>query len=169
MAFWRNYAHLVWATKNRQPFITDVIEAQLFAQMVHSVSEIGCYVYAINGTEDHVHVVLTCPPKHSIASVTKLLKGASAHFVNHILRPPAYHFEWQRGYGCLSLGQSQIATAVAYVQQQKEHHATQTTNRWLERCSELEEGPALDDKGLPASRSLREDAVEYDSWGQFPF
>ena len=167
MAFWRSYAHLVWATKNRQPFIRDDIEKQLYAQIVSKAAEMGCYVYAVNGMEEHTHVVLSTPPKHSVSEIVKMLKGASAHFVNHILRPTEYHFEWQRGYGCFSIGQSQLAQAIAYVQHQKEHHGSQATNAWLERSSELDEGPLQDSPSGETQSSLREETVGYDVFGGF--
>jgi len=170
MAFWRSYAHLVWATKERKPFITATIEKQLFAQIVKKAAELGCYIYAINGIVDHVHLVVTIPPKHSVSFVVKELKGASSHFVNHLLRPAEFHFEWQRGYGYLTLGQTQLDRAVAYVEGQKAHHANNTTNGWLERYSdEVDEGP--DDDGRVAEQGgiVREERVVYDALGELPF
>ena len=168
MAFWRSYAHLVWATKDRQPFITAEIEKHLYAQIVKKASELGCYVYAINGMFDHSHVVLTTPPKDSVSFVVKELKGASSHFVNHILRPPNFHFEWQRGYGYLTLGQTQLERAVAYVEAQKTHHANYPTNGWLERYSDIDSGP--DELGATKKDGvLREEPVVYNPFGEFPF
>lgn len=164
MAFWRSYAHLVWATKERKPFITATIEKQLFAQIVKKAAELGCYVYAINGIFDHVHLVLTIPPKQSVADVVKELKGASSHFVNHILRPAEFHFEWQRGYGYLTLGQTQLERAITYVEEQKAHHTNYTTNGWLERISEQEDGP---DEAHPVEQKgiLREEQAVYNPYG----
>ena len=169
MAFWRSYAHLVWATKERKPFITATIEKQLFAQIVKKAAELGCYVYAINGTADHIHLVLTVPPKHSVSHVVKELKGASSHFVNHILRPAEFHFEWQRGYDYLTLGQTQLERAVAYVDGQKAHHANNTTNGWLERDAEVEEGPVDDARLAEQGQVLREERIAYNVLGDLPF
>ncbi len=145
MAFWRSYAHLVWATKNREPLIQANIKGDIYAYMVRKAAELGCYVHAINGIEDHIHLVTSIPPKHSVAWVVKTLKGSSSHFVNHTLRPAGLYFKWQRGYGYLTLGEKQCPRAVAYVKQQKERHRQQDVNIWLERYSELDEGPDLPD------------------------
>jgi REP element-mobilizing transposase RayT len=169
MPFWRNYVHLVWTTKHRQLLITEVIEARLYAQMVNKAAEMDCYVHAINGTADHVHLVLAIPPKHSVAEVVKMLKGASSHFVNQVLRPAEFNFQWQRGYGSFSLGHSQLPHAIAYVESQKEHHAQQTTNAWLEKSSELDEGPVAEKTILTSSNILREKIVLYDVLGELPF
>jgi putative transposase len=174
MSFWRHYVHLVWTTKHRQLFISEVIEPRLYTQMVNKSAEIDCYVYAINGMADHVHLVLAIPPKHSVAEVVKTLKGASSHFVDHVLRPVELNFEWQRGYGCFSMGHSQLSRAIAYVDLQKEHHAQQTTNAWLEQSSELDDGPVVDNSRPNGSTPkgtalLREGGVHYDILGEMPF
>ena len=95
MAFWRSYAHLVWGTKNRQPWIDDSYEQRLYGYMIKRASDMGCYVYAINGLSEHVHMALTTPPKHSISHIVQDIKGASARFVNDVIRPERFHFEWQ--------------------------------------------------------------------------
>ena len=141
MAFWRIYGHLVWATKNRLPFITNNVELRLHAELVSKADEMDCYVYAINGMDDHVHIVLSIPPSLSVADVVKTLKGSSSHFVNQVVKPENLYFAWQRGYGYFSLGETQLPRAVAYVRNQKSHHAQQTVNAWLERVSDLDEGP----------------------------
>ena len=141
MPFWRSYGHLVWATKKRNPFINDVFATRLYGQLVAKAAGIGCYVYAINGMPDHIHLVLTLPPSHSVADIVKLLKGSSAHFVNHVVRPSEYHFAWQRGYGYFTLGETQLDRAIAYVECQQRHHTANTINRWLERYTEQDEGP----------------------------
>lgn len=169
MPFWRSYAHLIWGTKERKAFIVPPIERPLRAQIVSKAGELGCYVYAINGMPDHIHVVLTIPPKISAADVVKSLKGSSSHFVNHVLRPSSFHFAWQRGYGYLTLGQTQLAKAVAYVENQKEHHRAGTWNIWLERHDELDDGPPA--TGTDAPNLMREEHAVYVTAGDaaFPF
>ena len=141
MSFWRNYYHLVWATKERQPFIQPHIEHRLFDYIEAKARELEVVLYAINGTADHIHLVAAIPPKQSVAAVVQHLKGASSHFVNAHLHPAEFHFAWQDGYGCLTVGERYKDSAVAYVLAQKEHHAQGSTNGWLERCSLDEEGP----------------------------
>jgi hypothetical protein len=137
--------------------------------MVAKSSEMGCYVYAINGTADHVHLVLTIPPKYSVADVVKMLKGASSHFVNQLLSPVELTFQWQRGYGSFSLGHSQLPRAIAYVESQKELHAQQTTSTWLEKSSELDEGPAEANTTSKITNILRESSISYDTEEEMPF
>jgi REP element-mobilizing transposase RayT len=55
------------------------------------------------GIEDHVDLIISIPPDHSVAWVVKHLKGNSSHLVNHDVAPDRASFAWQRGHGCLSL------------------------------------------------------------------
>lgn len=158
MPFWRSFAHLVWTTKNREPLIRLEIEGPLYAALISKAAELGCYVHAVNGIADHVHLIISIPPKHSVSSVVKHLKGNSSHFVNqvlvsHVLPAGTQPFAWQRGYGYLSLGESQCERAIAYVRNQKQHHAAQTTNSWLERADDEDEAEQ--------SGVLRERPAEY--------
>jgi REP element-mobilizing transposase RayT len=169
MAFWRLCYHIVWATKNREHLIQPQIEDRLHAYIVNKAAELGVYVYAINGWYDHIHLVVSIPPKHAVAYVVKRLKGASSHDLNHV-GGLDYHFAWQRGYGALSLGERQRPVAEAYVANQKQHHEHQTTNAWLERYAEFDEGP--DDVGItpcPVPSIAREQRATYDAWGEPPF
>lgn len=169
MSFWRNYYHITWATKNREHLILPSFESQLFTYIVNKGNELGVIIYAINGWLDHIHLLIAIPPKLSVAEVVRRLKGASAHYVNHILRPEDLDFAWQRGYGCFTLGESQRNIAEEYILNQKQHHADQTINNWLEQCTDLDEGPP--DEGLPAKeimRIVREQQEDY-GFGDFPF
>ena len=162
MPFWRTYYHLVWATKNREPWITPDIEPRLYAYIVHKAAELGVFVYAINGWTDHTHLIVAIPPHVSVAELVKHLKGASSHDLNQ--QGLAAHFGWQRGYGVLTLGQRQKPDAEAYVSNQKEHHRLDTAIAWLERYSEFDEGPE-DIPSSPASQpvpALRESSPTYD-------
>lgn len=160
MSFWKHCYHIVWSTKGREPLICPEIEPRLYAYLAFKAGELGVYLYAINGTDDHGHIVAAIPPKHSVAWVVKMLKGSSAHFVNTELRPPGLHFAWQRGYGSLTIGEKQRAAAIEYVQRQKERHRDHTTNVWLERCDDEENQDNSDD--TVASPVAHEPGSSYD-------
>jgi len=171
MAFWRSYAHIVWATKNREPLIRPHIESEIYAYIISKAVELNCYIHAINGVEDHIHLIISIPPKHSVAWVVKTLKGSSSHFVNNTLHPQEFHFVWQRGYGYLTLGESQCPRAITYVKNQKERHRQRDVNAWLERYSEFDEGPDFStaQPGDVATRLLRETLAEYTASSPTPF
>lgn len=168
MSFWRNYYHLTWSTKNLLPLIKPEIESQLFHYMTRKAAELEVFIYAIDGTEDHVHLVVSIPPKHSVAEVVKLIKGASAHYVNHSLHLPD-QFAWQPGYGCLTVGEKQRPLAEVYVKNQKIHHADGTTIGWLENALDLEGGPEDHLEFEVGTRQVSESAVVYSTGADSAF
>ena len=140
MAFWRLFYHIVWATKGREPLITQELEAELYGYLKGKADFLGSIVHAIGGVDDHVHIVASIPPKLAIADFVRHLKGSSSHHVNPLPGAPG-DFGWQRGYGVISLGQRQLKRAIDYVHNQREHHLQGTTITALERMDVEDEGP----------------------------
>jgi REP element-mobilizing transposase RayT len=126
------FIHLVWATWDRLPTITPVIERRLYRNMQSVVVDLGCTVLALNGVENHTHLFVSVPSTIEIAHLMKQVKGVSSHFVNQTLRPPA-PFRWQGGYGAFSVSRWDVEMIIGYIQRQKEHH------RRAELRQELEE------------------------------
>ena len=63
-----------------------------------------------------------------------------------------------------------IALAIAYVQNQKQHHEEQTTNRWLEYLSEIDEGPSHGEGLTDQSGGIRDASGDYSiDLGKLPF
>ncbi len=143
MALWRLYYHVVWATKERHPFITTNVEPLLYGYIGTKVKESGCLLHAIGGIEDHIHLVVSIPPKLSIADFVKNIKGSSAHYLNHETSKPTSNFSWQFGYGVFSMGSKQLDEAVAYVLNQKAHHGNGSLITALERDLDEDDKPSL--------------------------
>ena len=83
------YVHLVWATWDRQAIITPEIERQLHRNIDHEASRQGCAILALNGTADHIHLLVTIPATITIADLVKQVKGVSSQFVNEELNTVA--------------------------------------------------------------------------------
>jgi putative transposase len=131
------FLHLVWATWDRLPMITPDIERRLYREIESEAIKMRCIVLALNGMADHVHVVLIMPTTVTIADLTKQLKGASSHFVNEVLRPEL-PFKWQGSYGAFTVSRWDVDKIVAYVKNQKQHHADTTLlPEWEETYEEV--------------------------------
>ena len=166
MPFWRAYYHLVWATHNREPYITPQMEPRLYSYLVRKASELGVVVYAINGWTEHVHLLVAIPPKHSVSEVVKTLKGASSYDMG----VQGFAFEWQRGYGALTCGEKQLFFARAYIDAQKTYHADHSTNKLLECYTEVDEGPTIPGMQIDHVQAMvKDDEVDYEVLGASPF
>ncbi len=130
--FYQLIYHFVWSTKNRELLLTPTVEALLFPHISYKCKELGYTLYAVNGTSDHLHVLLGLTPTILVADVAKKLKGASSYHINHEsgLNETLY---WQDGYGVVTLRQAEIPKVVRYIQNQKEHHRTGKLSEILER------------------------------------
>jgi len=117
------YLHLVWATWDRQPLITPVIERALYRNIESEARDMRCTVLALSGTEDHVHLAVKYPATVSVAELVKQVKGVSSHFVNETLQPETHGFKWQGSYGAFTISRDDVDRVVAYIRRQKEHHA----------------------------------------------
>ncbi|MFM7558507.1 IS200/IS605 family transposase, partial [Cylindrospermopsis raciborskii] len=116
----------------REPLISHDIESQVYGYLTGKANHLGCITHAIGGIEDHIHLVISIPPKISIAECVKALKGSSAHYCNQSLPNLPQKFIWQEGYGIFSLSANQLSVAIDYVNNQKVHHLNKTTIRLLE-------------------------------------
>jgi len=148
MALWRLYYHFVWATKEREPMITPELEEELYGYMLGKGHSLGAIVHAIGGTENHVHVVASVPPKLSLAEFVKGVKGSSSFHMNHgVLTDDLASFGWQRGYGVFSFGGKRLGRVVEYATRQKEHHREGRIIARLEEDDQEDDGPCVWDDG----------------------
>ena len=131
MTYWRLFYHFVWGTKNREPLIAPEWEDPLHNAIAAKAAELAAFVHAIGGVEDHVHLVVSVPPKIALSTFMAQVNGNSSHFANHTLSADAY-FAWQAGYGVVSFGGKTLDAMVRYAKNQREHHADGTTIAGLE-------------------------------------
>ena len=119
------YIHLVFGTKNRERWISRVIEERVWAYLAGISSRNGMTPIQIGGVEDHVHAMLCVPPVLSVSSAVHFLKGGSAHWV-HGEFPNLRAAGWQDGYGVFSVSRSAVDEVAEYIRNQREHHRVRT-------------------------------------------
>jgi REP element-mobilizing transposase RayT len=112
--------HCVFSTKNRANTIRPERQTDLWSYLRGIARTNGFKAVAIGGTANHVHVLLSLPATMPVAKAVQLLKGGSSKWLNDT--DPG-QFGWQDGYGAFSVGISQQADTVAYINSQSEHHA----------------------------------------------
>lgn len=92
-------------------------------------------IHAAGNVENHVHIVVSIPPKLAVADCVRHLKGASAYAINHMDGGDG-QFKWQTGYAALSVSEDLLEKVMNYVRNQKEHHKAGTTVDVYERIDE---------------------------------
>ena len=87
MPYWRVYYHIVWAVKGRRPLISNTVEAILFPAIEAKVRELRAQYIAINGTEDHIHLLVSIPPSISVADFVARIKGSTVALYRKMWTP----------------------------------------------------------------------------------
>ncbi|HEY7180062.1 MAG TPA: IS200/IS605 family transposase [Blastocatellia bacterium] len=113
--------HIVFSTKNRQPLITGANQSRLYEYIGGTIRALGGIPIAINGTEDHVHLLAKLRPDKALSDVLRDLKANASGWMRDVL-PDSKDFSWQRGYGAFTVSQSNVEKVRDYVARQKEHH-----------------------------------------------
>lgn len=134
MPFTRLFYHFVWTTKNREPWLKGEVEKLTYRVLRAKALELKAAVHALSGVEDHVHLVVSVPPTLALARFIGQLKGASSSRINKS-QLLAEHFAWQKEYGAFSFDQKRLPRLIAYVENQKQHHAEGTEITILEKAS----------------------------------
>jgi putative transposase len=113
--------HIVFSTKNRQPFINEQIEDELHKYIGGIIRGIGGVCLEINGTADHVHILVMLPPKIAVSDALRDIKANSSKWV-HETKHDSQQFGWQDGFSAFSVSRSQVEPVRQYIIDQKVHH-----------------------------------------------
>ena len=128
--------HMTWHTKLNNPVLIDVIEHRVHHYLEHTVRDTkGVFFHAVDGTENHVHLVATIPPTVLISEWIGKLKGGSSFYINHEIANRKL-LDWQQGYGAVSFGTKDLKWVIDYVKNQKQHHALKTISERLEQSDD---------------------------------
>ena len=113
--------HLIFSTKNREPFITEPVEKELHPYMASIFRALKSPSLTIDGTTDHVHILFSLGRVIRIADLVEEVKTESSKWIK--TKGPAFRsFHGQKGYGAFSIGQSQVSILKRYIAKQKLHH-----------------------------------------------
>ena len=113
--------HIVFSTKDREPWITPDIVERLYPYMGGLVRAEEGVLYDLGGVEDHVHMYLRWRPDESVSDLMRTVKARSSKWV-HDTFPSLGAFAWQEGYAVFSVSKSQEEAVKKYIAGQAAHH-----------------------------------------------
>ena len=119
------YAHLIFSTKNRLPFLDSAIRPRVHAYLATIIRELDSPWVVIGGVADHVHILFDMGKMHTPIEFVERTKRESSKFIK-TLGGQYSEFYWQRGYDMFSVGPAHRDEAEDYVRNQEEHHRTKT-------------------------------------------
>ncbi|MEX2214911.1 MAG: IS200/IS605 family transposase [Phycisphaeraceae bacterium] len=117
--------HIVFSTKNREPFITAAIQDRLHAYLGGIAREEFGTALAIGGMPDHIHALILLKAGVSLAHAMNRFKSLSSGWLKKEF-PEMNDFAWQAGYGAFAVSESVKPSVIEYINHQAEHHRTMT-------------------------------------------
>ena len=116
MREWQSLAHVKWECKYHVIIVPKYRRKVLYGRVRGEIGQIirqlcrqkGVELVEGNATSDHIHMVLSVPPKYSIAMLIGYLKGKSAIQIHRRFQGvkrgfTGKHF-WSRGYCVSTIG-----------------------------------------------------------------
>lgn len=117
----KNYVHVVFSTKHREPLIYPPYEQELHSYIGGICKKLECHPIKIGGYTDHIHILCMLSRKVALMKLLEEVKSHSSKWMKG-KDEKLKHFYWQDGYGAFSVNPSEIDAAIAYIANQHEHH-----------------------------------------------
>src|SRR6478735_5328492 len=121
MAHVKVWLHVVWATKERRPYLEDTIRKKVLQHIKENAKLKNIHLDTINGHLDHVHCLMGLNTDMTIAKAINLLKGESSFWINKN-KLCTSRFEWCDLYFAASVSESLLNDVRNYILNQEKHH-----------------------------------------------
>jgi REP element-mobilizing transposase RayT len=144
MSYVRSIQHIVFSTRNREPWLKEPIHSTLFEYMGGIVRKRKCRLLQAGGMPDHVHLLVAMHQTCTIADLVRDVKSGSSRWL-HQTRMGYGGFAWQTKYGAFSVSLSMEETVDSYIQNQKAHHQKLTFQEEFRRMLD-QHGFAYDER-----------------------
>ena len=119
---WECQYHLVWIPKYRKKKLFTALRKDLGAVFKDLARRKECEVVEGHLMPDHVHMLLSIPPKYSVAQAVGFLKGKSAIYIARTWTGRTRNFTgqhfWARGYWVSTVGRDEEAIR-QYIREQE--------------------------------------------------
>ena len=139
--------HLIFRTKNSQDTLVPEHSRELYAYLMGVIKNKNCFLYRINGIENHIHILSDLHPSIALADFMCDIKASSSLWLKQSGKFP--NFEgWADGYAALTYSWRDKAMIVNYIKNQQEHHKKESFKDELRRLLN-EHGIEIDEKYFP--------------------
>lgn len=110
----KNYVHIVFSTKHREPLIHPPVEEELHRYLGGLCNKLGSPVIKVGGYHDHIHILCMLSKKIALMKLMEELKSHSSKWIK--TKGAGYeNFYWQDGYGAFSVNPSEVDAVINYI------------------------------------------------------
>ena len=113
--------HVVINTYRRQMTIPDETSEHMYRYIWSIIKSRNCRLYRINGTGNHIHMLIELSPTLALSDLIRDIKQGSSKWAKQQVYFPQFS-GWGKEYGAFSVGQREKDVVVNYIINQREHH-----------------------------------------------
>ncbi|MCM1520914.1 MAG: IS200/IS605 family transposase [Lachnoclostridium sp.] len=113
--------HLVFATKNRRTTIPTELRRDVYKMLYTILKENNCFVFRINGTSNHVHILFNLHPTIALSTIVNRLKTITSHWMSNDDRF-LYFKGWCNEYFAETVSRDDVPAKIEYIKNQESHH-----------------------------------------------
>ena len=139
--------HLIFRTKDSRRTLKVGHSRELYAYLMGILKNKNCFLYRINGMEDHLHILSDLHPTIALADFMRDLKTSSSIWLKQSGKFAEFE-GWAEGYAALTYAWKDKDMIINYIKNQQEHHKHESFEDELRRLLE-EHGVKIDDKYFP--------------------
>lgn len=103
----KNLIHLVYSTKNREPWIIKEHREELYKYQAGIFKAWDSPALIIGGIDDHVHALFSLSKNFALKKIVEEVKKGSSKWMKNN-GPHNTRFHWQAGYAAFSVSQSAV-------------------------------------------------------------
>ena len=131
---WECKYHVVFIPKHRRKVLYEQLRKHLGDLFRSLARRKECEVLDGHLMRDHVHMLLSIPPKHSVSSVVGYIKGKSAIHLARVYGENRRNFVgqsfWARGYFVSTVGRDEAAIRKYISEQEQDDKRLDSLNLW---------------------------------------
>ncbi|NEW84879.1 MAG: IS200/IS605 family transposase [Mariniphaga sp.] len=139
--------HLIFRTKDSRKTLVQEHSRELYAYLMGIIKNKNCFLYRINGMEDHLHILSDLHPTIALADYMRDIKTSSSIWLKQTGKFPEFE-GWAEGYAALTYSWKDKDMIVNYIKNQQEHHKKESFEDEL-RSLFKEHGIEIDERFFP--------------------
>jgi REP element-mobilizing transposase RayT len=136
--------HIVFRTKASEATIDQAHAAELYKYIWGIVKNKKCFLFRINGMEDHIHILSDLHPSIALADYIRDIKVSSSKWIKESGLFPDFK-GWGIKYCALTYSYRERDMIINYIKNQQEHHKQESFRE-------------------ETGRLLKEQGIDLDEW-----
>jgi putative transposase len=121
MSWVRVWIHAVFTTKNRASLIQRKYKEVILSHIKENAKEKGIMLLEVDGSNDHLHCLISLNKDMSLSKTLQLIKGESSFWINKN-NYCTEKFAWQDDYWAAGVSESHLNSVKHYIRNQEQQH-----------------------------------------------